>query len=100
LACIAPFIGEEIYESLGHSEGITFAKWPTCDESKLVRFQVTMAVSVNGKLRGTFEADLDTPEDELKKLALDLEGVRRNTEGKEIVKIIIVRGRIINIVVR
>lgn len=100
LACIAPFIGEEIYESLGHSEGITFAKWPTCDESKLVRSQVTMAVSVNGKLRGTFEADLDTPEDELKKLALDLEGVRRNTEGKEIVKIIIVRGRIINIVVR
>ena len=59
-----------------------------------------MAVSVNGKLRGTFEADVEAEEEELRKQALTLEGVQRNIEGKEIVKIIIVKGRIVNIVVR
>ncbi len=100
LSCVAPFIGEEIWESLGHQDGITYAPWPTFDESKLVRSQVTMAVSVNGKLRGTFEADVEAEEEELRKQALTLEGVQRNIEGKEIVKIIIVKGRIVNIVVR
>ena len=100
LSCVAPFIGEEIWESLGHQDGITYAPWPTFDESKLVRSQVTMAVSVNGKLRGTFEADVEAEEEELRKRALTLEGVQRNIEGKEIVKIIIVKGRIVNIVVR
>ncbi|MFA6781148.1 MAG: leucine--tRNA ligase [Bacilli bacterium] len=100
LACVAPFIGEEIWESLGHEEGISFASWPTFDESKLVRNQVTMAVSVNGKLRGTFEAAIDADEEELKQTALSIDGVIRNVEGKEIVKIIVVKGRIVNIVIR
>ena len=100
LACVAPFIGEEIWEMLGHKDVIVYAKWPTYDEAKLVRSTVTMAVSVNGKLRATFEADLDSSEEELRNSALALEGVKRHIEDKQIVKIIVVKGRIVNIVVR
>jgi leucyl-tRNA synthetase len=100
LACVAPFIGEEIWEMLGHKEVIVYDKWPTYDEAKLVRSTITMAVSVNGKLRGTFEADLDASEEQLRISALALEGVKRNIEDKQIVKIIVVKGRIVNIVVR
>ncbi|MFA7067447.1 MAG: leucine--tRNA ligase [Acidaminococcaceae bacterium] len=100
LACVAPFIGEEIWEMLGHKEVIVYDKWPTYDEAKLVRSTITMAVSVNGKLRGTFEADLDASEEQLRISALALESVKRNIEDKQIVKIIVVKGRIVNIVVR
>ncbi len=100
LACVAPFIGEEIWEMLGHKDVIVYAKWPTYDEAKLVRSTVTMAVSVNGKLRATFEAELDSSEEELRNSALALEGVKRHIEDKQIVKIIVVKGRIVNIVVR
>lgn len=100
LACVAPFIGEEIWEMLGHKDVIVYAKWPTYDEAKLVRSTVTMAVSVNGKLRATFEADLDSSEEELRNSALALEGVKRHIEDKQIVKVIVVKGRIVNIVVR
>lgn len=100
LSCIAPFIGEEIWSSLGHKDVITYAPWPTYEEAKLVRTTVTMAVSVNGKLRGTLEAEVDDDEETIKTNALALESVARNMDGKQIVKIIVVKGRIVNIVVR
>ncbi|MDD4154278.1 MAG: class I tRNA ligase family protein, partial [Bacilli bacterium] len=100
LACITPFIGEEIWYLLGHKELIVFAPWPSYDEEKLIKQTVTMAVSVNGKLRATFEAGVDDEEETVKKVALSLEGVVRNIQGKQIVKIIVVKGRIVNIVVR
>jgi len=99
LSCLAPFIGEELWAILGHRELITFAPWPKCDESKLVRAMVTIAVSVNGKLRGTFEAEVEASEEHLREQALALDAVKRNTEGKRIAKIIVVKGRIVNIVV-
>ena len=57
-----------------------------------------MAVSVNGKPRATIEVPLDMEEEELKKFALEQEGVQRNIEGKEIKKIIVVKNKIVNIV--
>jgi len=100
LACVTPFIGEEIWYLLGHKDLIVFAPWPSYDEEKLIKQTVTMAVSVNGKLRATFEAGVDDEEETVKKVALSLEGVVRNIQGKQIVKIIVVKGRIVNIVVR
>lgn len=100
LSCITPFIGEEIWSSLGHKDVITYAPWPTYEEAKLVRTTVIMAVSVNGKLRGTLEAEVDDDEETIKTNALALESVARNMDGKQIVKIIVVKGRIVNIVVR
>ena len=87
-----------MWEKLGHKETIAFASWPTYDPSKLVVNTVKMAVSVNGKLRGELEINKDEDDEVVKKAALELDGVKRNIEGKEIKKIIVVKNRIVNIV--
>ena len=96
--CIAPHIGEEMWNQLGHNNAITYEPWPTYDESKLVLNTIKMGVSVNGKPRATIEVAIDASEEEIKAIALNEEGVKRHTEGKEIKKIIVVKGKIINIV--
>ena len=98
-ACVCPFAGEEIYEKLGFTELIDYAKWPTYDAKALVQDEVTVAVSVNGKVRSTMLVSKDTSEEELQKLALGLEAVQKHIEGKTIRKIIVVKGKIVNIVV-
>ncbi len=98
ISCITPHIGEEMWQRLGHDDTIAFASWPTYDESKLTINTVKMGVSVNGKLRATIEVSVDANEEEIKQIALNEEGVKRHIEGKEIKKIIVVKGKIINIV--
>ena len=98
LACIAPHLGEEIWSILGHKDLIDFESWPSYDESKITLSNVNIAVSVNGKLRATLEAPIDCDEEELKKMVLSLEAIKRHTEGKEIKKIIVVKNKIVNIV--
>ncbi len=97
-ACICPFIGEEIYHKLGHEETITYATWPTFDESKLKFETIKIAVQVNGKLRDTIEIDIDSDEESVKELAQNSENVKRFTDGKTIKKIIYVKNKIVNIV--
>ena len=96
--CITPHVGEEMWEILGHKETIAFEKWPTFDESKIVKQLVKIAVSVNGKLRDTIEVKPDEDDEVVKQLAFATEGVKRHTEGKEIKKVIIVKNKIVNIV--
>ena len=98
LNCIAPHIGEELWQMLGHNEVIVYEPWPTYDESKIVLDLVKVAVSVNGKLRATIEVKVDEDEEVLKKTALELEAIKKHTEGKEIKKIIVVKNKIVNIV--
>ena len=98
LACIAPHLGEEIWSILGHKDLIDFESWPSYDESKITLSNANIAVSVNGKLRATLEAPIDIDEEELKKMVLSLEAIKRHTEGKEIKKIIVVKNKIVNIV--
>ena len=98
LSCITPHIGEEMWQLLGHDKSLAYEPWPKYDESKLAANTIKMAVSVNGKPRATIEVPLDLDEEELKKIALEQEGVKRNVEGKEIKKIIVVKNKIINIV--
>ena len=95
---IAPHIGEEMWEKLGHNETIAFEPWPKYDESKLVKSTVKMAVSVNGKLRDTIEVPLDLDNPEVEKIALNSEAVKRHIEGKQIKKVIVVKNKIVNIV--
>ena len=97
---VCPFITEELWEQLGHNNTIANEPWPTYDESKLVEDTATIAVSVNGKLRATIKVALNTPKEELEQLALKEENVIKNIESKEIVKIIIVPNKIVNIVVK
>ena len=98
LNCIAPHIGEEIWSILGHEDVIVYETWPTYDEALTVMNTIEVGVQVNGKLRATISINKDASEEEMKEAALNQEGVKRHTEGKEIKKIIVIKGRIVNIV--
>ncbi|MFA6861260.1 MAG: leucine--tRNA ligase [Bacilli bacterium] len=103
IAPICPHLAEECNELLGNKGLIDFIKWPTYDESKLSNKPIIYAVQVNGKLRGTIDFKKDASDEELedlKKQALELEGVKPYLEGKTIVKVIAVRNRIVSIVIR
>ena len=78
---------------------ITYAQWPTYDESKTVLSTVKMGVQVNGKLRDTITVNKDESDDKVKEIALSSENVKRNIEGKAIKKIIVVKNKIVSIVV-
>ena len=97
---IAPYITEEIWESLGHNNTIAFEPWPTYDESRMQDDLIKIAVSVNGKLRATIDVPVDIENVELLRLAKTNENVQRHLEGKEIIKEIVVPNKIVNIVVK
>ena len=96
---IAPHITEELNESIGFSP-IVNGTWPVYDEDKTKDTTVTIAVSVNGKVRGKLEVDVDTPSDILQEKAFTLPNVQNFTNGKEIVKVIAIPNKILNIVVK
>ena len=97
---VAPHIGEELWEMLGHTGTIAFEAWPTYDESKLSDDEKEIAVQVNGKVRATIKIAVDEAEDSIKAKALEEENVKRHMEGKEVVKVIVIKGKIVNIVVK
>lgn len=98
---VAPHITEELWNTvLGHNDTIAYESWPEFDEAKIVLDEVTIGVQVNGKLRGTIVCKADATEDEIKISAFDDENVSRHIEGKEIVKVIVIKGKIVNIVVK
>ncbi len=97
-SCICPFVGEEMWEELGHSGTIAYEPWPTFDESKLVSDSLKISVSVNGKMRDLIEVAADIDEEALKKQALT-EKVQKFIDGKSIKKVIVVKGKIVNFVV-
>ena len=96
---IAPHITEELNESLGYDK-IVNTPWPKYDETKLASSEVEIGVQVNGKLRGSIKVNDEMNEDDMIKLAKENENVKRFIDGKEIVKTIVIKKRIVNIVVR
>lgn len=99
-SCICPFVGEEIWSILGNKELITYAPWPTVDESKTIQNKLTIGVQILGKLRGTIEIDLNEEESTVKEKALAIENVKKQMEGKTLVKFIYVQNKIVNIVIK
>ena len=97
---VAPHIGEELWEMLGHNNTIAFEAWPTYDAAKIVEDEREIAVQVNGKVRATIKISVDEDEESIKAKALEEENVKRHTDGKEIVKMIVIKGKIVNIVVK
>ena len=97
-SCVCPFVGEELFEKLTGKHLVDYEKWPQYNEACLVLDTVKMAVSVNGKPRGIIEVKKDISDEEVKTLALELDGVKRHIDGKEIKRIIVVKGKIVNIV--
>ena len=96
---VAPHMTEELNEQLGY-DSICYASWPTYDETCLVEKEKEIAVQVNGKVRATIMISVDDSEDVIKEKALNAENVKRHLEGKEIVKVIVIKGKIVNIVVK
>ena len=96
---IAPHITEELNEQIGF-EPIVNSIWPEFDEDKIVEDVIEIGVQVNGKLRGSIKVNDNTTEDDMIKESLALENVKKFTEGKEIVKTIVIKKRIVNIVVK
>ena len=99
-SCICPHVGEEIWSILGHDNTLAYEPWPTYDEAALVEDTIEIGVQMNGKLKGTIEIGVDEDEESVKAKALELPLVKAGAEGKQIVKIIVVKGKIVNIVVK
>jgi len=100
LGPFAPHLMNECWEYLGEAGLVEEQSWPEFDESLLVKDEVEMGVQVNGKVRGSIRLAPQADEAVAKALALAEENVQKHLEGKEVVKVVYVPGRILNIVVR
>jgi leucyl-tRNA synthetase len=98
LAPITPHISHELWQRLGKSGAIIDAQWPKVDESALVQDSLTLVVQVNGKLRGQIEVPASASREEVETAARGNENVLRFTEGLTIRKVIVVPGKLVNIV--
>ena len=99
LAPFAPHMAEELWSVLGNKKSIHIASWPAFDATKLVDEKITIAVQINGKVRGQVVVAKDATEDVVKKEAQENPEVVKWLQGQVIKKIIYVEGRVVNIVV-
>lgn len=100
LAPIAPHIAEELWQLLGHDSTLSYEQWPTYDEAKLVDDEVEIAVQVAGKVRAKIVVAKDASKEDIEKVALADEKVQEYLAGKSLVKIIVIPGKLVNIVVK
>ncbi len=100
LAPIAPHICEELWARMGYASSLTAEPWPTHDPDALKTSEVTVAVQVNGKLRGQISVAADASSEDIQAAALGDQNVERHLEGKTIVKVIVIPGKLVNVVVR
>ncbi len=101
IAPFAPALAEELWSKLGNKESIfTQKNWPGFDSGLVKEDKIQLVIQVNGKLRDTVEVSADISEAKAKKIAQDSEKIRKWIEGKEIVKIIFVKGKLVNIVIK
>ncbi|MED5263005.1 MAG: leucine--tRNA ligase [Myxococcota bacterium] len=94
----APHIAEELWSRLGHEQSLVHEKWPEADPEKLREDSVTLVVQVNGKRRGEIEVSTEASEDALRETALAVEAVQKHLEGRSPKKVIVVPGRLVNVV--
>ena len=97
---IAPHITEELWQRLGNNDTITYATWPSFDESKMIDEEFEMVVQVNGKVRGKIVVSTETSKEEMEKLALDISNVKNYIDGKKIAKIVTIPKKLVSIVVK
>lgn len=100
LSPFAPHLAEELWNRLGNKGTITFEKWPEFDPAKVQKNVVTIIGQINGKVRSKIEADTDSPDEKLIELMKQDEKIKTYIEGKQIVKEIVVKNKLVNIVVK
>jgi leucyl-tRNA synthetase len=98
LSPIVPHICHTLWQALGHNEPVVDARWPQADEQAMVRSQIQIVLQVNGKVRGKEDVPADISKADLETLALESENVARFTEGKTVRKVIVVPGKLVNVV--
>ena len=100
LSPYAPHLGEELWEKLGNKDTIAYVQWPTVSEDFCKDDAKTIVVMVNGKLRAKFQAAPGTADDELKAMAQNNEDAKKFLDGKEIVKCVVVKDKLVNFVIK
>jgi leucyl-tRNA synthetase len=98
LSPFVPHMSEELWERLGHANGVVAAGWPAYDEAVARAEEVVIPVQVNGKVRARLTVAADTPEEQLRELALGDPQVSRHLEGKNVQKVVVVNGRLVSVV--
>ena len=96
----APHTAEELWQMLGHAEGLTNATWPAFDPDVAKADEVVVPVQINGKVRARITARADVSEDDLRGLALADPAVKSYTMGRTILKVLIAKGPLVSIVVQ
>jgi leucyl-tRNA synthetase len=99
LSPITPHISHALWQALGHDTPVLDAAWPVVDEAALKQDNIELMVQVNGKLRSKIAVPADAVQADIETIAFAEENVQRFTEGKEVRKVILVPGRLLNIVV-
>ena len=97
---LIPFVTEELWQQLGHEGTIAYESWPTYDSDKIVNDTFELVVQVNGKVRGKIEVSSDTTKEEMEEKALQIDNVKKYTEGLTIVKIVTIPGKLVSIVAK
>ncbi len=98
LAPITPHICHALWQALGHADAVIDTRWPSVDDSALVQNTLELIVQVNGKVRGKIQVSASTGEADIKATALANENVQKFLEGLTVQKVIVVKGRLVNIV--
>jgi leucyl-tRNA synthetase len=98
LSPIVPHITQQLWNELGHDELLADVPWPECDESAMVRDEIELVVQVNGKLRSKINVSADADNESIEATALADDKIVTNLEGKTVRKVIVVPGRLVNIV--
>ena len=99
LSLVAPYTAEDMWAMLGHEPSVARSTWLNVDESLLVEDKITVIAQVQGKLRDRFEAPADISEQELETMARESQNVQRAIGDKQIRKVIVVKGKLVNFVV-
>jgi len=100
IAPFAPHIADELWEIIGNTTFTFEEEWPTFEEELTKEHKMNLVVQINGKIRETIPAKIGLPKEEYEKLAFDSEKIKKAIEGKEIVKVIVVPNKLVNIVVK
>ena len=100
LSPIAPHITHSLWQSLGHDNAVIDQPWPQADEAAMVKDEIQIIVQVNGKLRARIDVPADASREQIEEIAIADANVQRFTEDKTIVKIIVVPGKLVNVVVK
>jgi leucyl-tRNA synthetase len=97
---IAPHFTEELWENFGNKTLLADSPWPTFDEKFTVRDEIEIVFQINGKIKSKVNVSSDITEDEMKKMAYENQKISELIAGKDIVKVIAVQGKLVNIVIR